>query len=291
MSLTSYMQTHYFDALIAPLLRRMINLEELSLLLTVTRFDVMGYLDGVQLRDKVLRHMPRMKKCHFSIETRMVNRIGDLVLASNDDIQRSFVGHPFGSVGSYVDVFAKSDGTRTHAQSLSHEFYSRCHIYSRPYRFVEFWDLSNSFQGGTFERVRIVCLVDVRPFEHDFFRLISQSFPFLGDLHIRNDVPQASQQPSKTPIIFPRLSRLGIQSCHLDYAAQFLINERCQLPRFAVLTINWPSLTSVTNDFTNAATRLTCSRVKSVGVPEEPDVPEHFCEYFSCCECLCVRFC
>ena len=160
------MMTGYFDALIAQLLRRMIQLEALSLFLIVTRFDVMGYVDGVQLRDKVLRHMPRMKKCHFNIETRIVNRIGDLVLASNDDIQRSFIGHPFGSVGSHVDVFAKSDGMQTDSHSLSHEFYSRCHIYSRPYKFEDFSYASNSFQGGIFERVHFIWLVDALSLIH-----------------------------------------------------------------------------------------------------------------------------
>ena len=148
----------------------MINLEELSLLFTLIRSDVMAYLNGGQLRDQVLRHLPRMEQCHFSIETRTVNRIGDPVLASNDDLQRSFVGHPFGSVGSHVDVFDKSDDTLTQAHWLSRKFHSRCHIYSRPYRIVKFWDVSNTFEDGIFERDRIVSLMDVRPFEHDFLR-------------------------------------------------------------------------------------------------------------------------
>ena len=259
----------------------MINLEELSLFLGIIRWDSTGYLDGVQLRDSVLRHMPRMKKCHFSIETTIVQSDSDLVLASNDEIKRSFIGGPFGSVGSHVDIFAKADGTRTHAHSLSHEFYSRCHIYSRPYRFVDFSYLSNSFQGGLFERVHIVWLVDVRPFEHDFFRLISRSFPCLKKLHITNDVPQTSKQPTDTPIIFPRLHRLGIHSCHMDYARQFLIDEHCQLPRLRHLQISWPLLTSVTNDFTNPATRLTCSRLKFLGIRKEFHPPKHFHDYFS----------
>ena len=277
----SHVRTYYFDALITPVLQRMINLEELSLCLTINRFEVMGYLDGVQVRDNVLRHMPRMKKCHFSIETRIVKEIGDLTLASNDEIQRSFIGHPFGSVGSFVDVFAKSDGTRTHVHSLSHEFHSRCHIFTLPYGFTDFSYLSNSFPGGLFERVHFVSLVDVRPFEHHFFRLIAHSFPSLEHLHITNDVPQASKQPTNTPIIFPRLRYLGIVSCHLDYAKQFLIDEHCQLPRLRILHINGPSLKAVTNDFTNAATRLTCSRVKFLGMPEAFDKPEHWYDYFS----------
>lgn len=236
--MSSYKRTYYFDRFIVPLLRGMTNLEELSLSLVIIRFESTGYLDGVQLRDNVLRHMPRMKKCHFSIETRIVNRISDLVLASNDEIQRSLIGGPFGSVGSHVDVFAKTDGTRTHAHSLSHEFYSRCYIFSRPYRFVDFSYLSNSFQGGIFGRVLCVWLLDIRPFEHDFFRLISQSFPCLKNLRINNDMPQASKQPSKTLIIFPRLLSLNIHSCHIDYARQFLIDEHCQLPRLRELVIS-----------------------------------------------------
>ena len=134
----------------------MINLGELSLYLAIVLFDSADYLNGVQLRDKILQYLPRMKKCHFNIDTTTIKRNSDLVLPSNDDIQRSFIGEPFRSVGSHVDVFGKANGTGTHAYSLPHQFYSRCHVFSLPYRFPDLAYLSNSFQSGTFERVHIV---------------------------------------------------------------------------------------------------------------------------------------
>ena len=259
----------------------MINLEELSLYLAIVLFDSADYLNGVQLRDKILQYLPRMKKCHFDIDTTTIKRNSDLLLPSNDDIQRSFIGEPFRSVRSHVDVFGKANGTGTHAYSLPHQFYSRCHVFSLPYRFPDLAYLSNSFQSGTFERVHIVRLADVRPFEHDFFRIISQSFPSLKTLYIFNDMPQASQQTTRTPINFPRLRRLGLCLCRVDYATQFLVDEHCQLPRLHELRISWTSLMSVTNDFTNAATRLTCSRLKSLCIRKPFVRPGHFHDYFS----------
>ena len=115
----------------------MINLEELSLYLAIVLFNSADYLNGVQLRDKILQYLPRMKKCHFNIDTTTIKRNSDLVLPSNDDIQRSFIGEPFRSVGSHVEVFGKTNGTGTHAYSPPHQFYSRCHIFSLPYRFPD----------------------------------------------------------------------------------------------------------------------------------------------------------
>ena len=225
--------------------------------------------------------MPRLNKFHFNIETTIIKSKSDLVLSSNDDIQRSFIGGPFGSVGSHVDVFAKANGNRAHAYSLSHEFYSRCHIYSLPYRLTGFPFLSNSFENGTFERVRSLGVADIRPFEHEFFRIISQSFPVLTSLHIFNDMPQRTKQPATTVIKFAQLRYLNLRLAHADYATQFLMAEHCQVTRLKEVKISLLTLLSVTNNFTNDATRLTCSQLKSLRMRESLVRPEHFHQYFS----------
>jgi hypothetical protein len=258
----------------------MINLEELSLFLPLARSDS-NYIDGVQLRDDLLQSMPRLNKFHFSIDTAVIKNRSDLVLSSNVDIQRSFIDGQLGSVGSHVDVFAKKNRSQSHVYSLRHDFHSRCHIYSLPYKFTEFFFLSNSFQSGTFERVRALSVTDFRPFEPEFFRIISQSFPLLTTLFIFNDLPQeCTQQPEKL-IAFPRFHFLHVTRAHVDYATQFLVDERCQLPRLQVIEISWSSLMSVTQDCTKAATRLTCSRLKSLCVHEPFVRPACFHQYFS----------
>jgi hypothetical protein len=57
-----------YDDYIIPLLRRMINLEELILYLLIIRVDS-TYVDGIQLHDDILIYMPRLNKFTFSINT------------------------------------------------------------------------------------------------------------------------------------------------------------------------------------------------------------------------------
>ena len=258
----------------------MINLEELSLFLAVIRWHS-DYIDGVQLRDNILRYMPRMKKFHFSIDTAIIKFTRNLVLSSNVDIQRSFIERQLGSVGSYVDVFAKESGCLADEYSLPHDFYSRCHIYSLPYKFTRLSFVSHSFQTGTFQRIRFLSVTDVRSFEPEFFRTISQSFPALKTFSILNDMPQERTPQAGKVITFPRLRFLDLLGAHVDYAAQFLIDEHCQLPRLQELSIRWASLMAVTHDCTNGATRFTCSRLKFLHIHEPFVRPARFHDYFS----------
>jgi hypothetical protein len=46
------------------------------------------------------------------------------------------------------------------------------------------------FQGDMFHKVRHLKMSDTHPFEHKFFKLISQNFPFLEVLYICNYEPQ-----------------------------------------------------------------------------------------------------
>jgi hypothetical protein len=258
----------------------MINLEKLTLYLSIGRKNS-DYVNGVQLRDDILHYMPRLRKCNFSIDTVIAKTTkSDLRLSSHEDIQRSFLQGQLGSIGSHVDVFAKGNGWQVHACSMPHEFYSRCYIYSLPYQFSSFAIVSNSFQSGTFDKVQRLVVADCRPFEHEYFRIISRSFPGLINLRIHNDMPQEDAQQSRTMITFDRLRHLNLQHAHVDYATQFLTDQYCQVPHLDELSIRCGSLMSVTNDFTSDATRLTCSQVKRLRTRELFVPPARFHEYF-----------
>ncbi|CAF4770755.1 unnamed protein product, partial [Rotaria sp. Silwood2] len=138
--------TMAYDNLIISLLRRMINLEELKLFLSVVRFDS-TYIDGIQLQDEVLIYMPRLKKFTFSIDTNLFNNNIKIDLRSNEEIQRSFIGREYGQIGSDVQtIVMKNKGI--------------CHVYSLPYQFEDFYRLNNSFQGGMFDKVRCLIMTD-----------------------------------------------------------------------------------------------------------------------------------
>ncbi|CAF1015413.1 unnamed protein product [Rotaria magnacalcarata] len=278
-SLRSFPRTYFYDDLIIPLLRRMINLEELILNLSIIRVDS-NYIDGLQLYDDILIYMPRLNKFIFSIDTSVVEKNIKIALSSNEDIQRSFIRREYGPVGSHVDIFSRENGCRGHMYSLPYEFKSRCHIYSLPYQFKNYSYLNNDFQGGIFDNVQYLMMTDFRPFERNFFKIISQSFPLLQHLYIFNDEPQKDKQQSTTFITFSHLIYLYLDCAHVDYAEQFLSDKQCHLPCLLNLSISYESLAMATNNFTNDATRLTSSKLTSLRLKGPFVTPENFHLYF-----------
>jgi len=257
----------------------MINLEELILFLSVIRTDS-NYIDGIQLYDDILINMPRLNKFTFNIDTCVVKKNIGIAFSSNEDIQRTFIGREYGRVGSHVETFPGENKTRGHSYSLPYEFNGRCHIYSLPYQFKSFYYLSNSFQGGMFDNVQCLMMTDLQPFEHYFFKVISQSFPLLKRLYIFNDAPQKEKQQSMTCITFSHLILLNLDSAHVDYAEQFLFDKHCHLPCLLEFYIRYESLALVTNNFTNDATRVTCGELTTLDIKEPFVRPKNFHQYF-----------
>jgi hypothetical protein len=64
-----------------------------------------------------------------------------------------------------------------------------CHVSSFPYTWTLYHNITNDFPGGLFKCVREISLRDERPFEHDFFLRIAQSFPFIKNLSLHNYEP------------------------------------------------------------------------------------------------------
>jgi hypothetical protein len=126
----------YYDNLVIPLLRRMINLEVLILFLSTSRVDS-TYIDGIQLYDDILVYMPRLNKFTFSIDTDVLCKNTKITLPSNEDIQRSFNGKRYQQVGSYIQTHSTKDE-------------SRCHIYSLPYQFNTFFTEAILFMVACF---------------------------------------------------------------------------------------------------------------------------------------------
>ena len=265
--MTSFLPTTYYDDEIVPLLRRMSNLEELILYLRVMRDDL-PYIDGHHLSDEIFLHMPRLNKFTFRISTMVLNLDGNLTHLSNDDIQRSFVGKIYQSVGSYTDENPMKENVQ-------------CNVYSLPYPFNMFHDLNNCFQGDMiFEKVRLLAVYDKRPFNHEFFRLVSRCFSCLRTLRIENDEQQIDQQHSSTLILFPHLTSLNLTLAHNDYAEQFLLKRKTCVPRLVHLYIEYESLVMLTNHFTNDRTVLNCAQLKSLSIVEPFVRPKNFHSYF-----------
>jgi hypothetical protein len=244
----------------------MINLEELILFLLILRVHS-TYVDGIQLYDDILIYMPLLKKFIFNIDTSVLWKNTETALPSNEDIQHSFIGRRYEQIGSYI-------------QTNSTKGKSKCHIYSIPYQFKVLFYRSNSFHGGMFHNVRSLFMIDFRPFERNFFEVISQHFPVLNKLYIYNGEPQRDKEQSTTFIMFPHLIFLSLYFAHVDYAEQFLIDKNCHLPRLLNLGIKYELLATVTHNFTNDATRITCAKLTSLVIREPFVRSENFHQYF-----------
>jgi hypothetical protein len=126
-----------FEREIVELLRRMINLKELTLFLSVLILNG-TYVDGIELHNEILIYIPQLNKFTFSIHTFDINNDIEMNLPSNEDIQRSFIGKGFGQVGSSIQIRRKDN-------------VGILHVYSLPYQFQYFLHLNNTFQGDMFD--------------------------------------------------------------------------------------------------------------------------------------------
>ncbi|CAF2590849.1 unnamed protein product [Rotaria sp. Silwood2] len=139
-SLKSYCRTFYYDSQIASLLRRMSNLEELTLLLAVIRINLTD-IDDIHLYDEILIHIPRLNKLMFSITTVMHNIQEKIDLPSNENIQHGFLERGMYQVGSYIT-------------KNSSKIRNECYTYSSPYPVDVFVYMASSFSGGKFDAQR-----------------------------------------------------------------------------------------------------------------------------------------
>ncbi|CAF4621880.1 unnamed protein product [Rotaria socialis] len=94
-SLVGEQYSYFYDKLVVPLLRQMLNLEELSLQLSAIRAE-RSYIDDNQLYEQVLKYLPRLNKFIFNIHTHIINTSSiEIDLPSNDDIRNSFIKRGF----------------------------------------------------------------------------------------------------------------------------------------------------------------------------------------------------
>ncbi len=248
----------------------MSNLNSLTLNLYIKRFKV---IDGNHLNENILDRILHLNTFIFHICTIMLTSKTNLFLSKND-IQNTFMNWKYSSVNCCIDHYI--DGCNI------------CHIYSIPFKMNRFMFLTNRFHGHHLEYVIDLTLYDARPFKHEFFQWISRAFPLLKYLKINNLTSQKNEyhiQSSDDQQIFSKISylnliRLKLFHAHIDYANQFLCHTNAYVPRLHTLAIQYDKLVTVTNNFTNDATRLNCGQLKQLVFGELFDYPEHFYSYF-----------
>ena len=115
--------TYYYDEQIVPLLRRLSNLEELTLFFSAFRWNS-TFIDGKQLHNDVLSYLTKLQKFSFSIYTQLLNNDTNETSIEYSDLRNSFIKLGYG----HIDAFAHVDFVHNRASA---------HIYSLPYISLE----------------------------------------------------------------------------------------------------------------------------------------------------------
>ncbi|CAF3145603.1 unnamed protein product [Rotaria sp. Silwood2] len=85
-------------------------------------------------------------------------------LPSNEGIPYTFREFKNNRIISYIHFFSKTKE-------------EQCHIFTYPYKLKHYHNITNNFSSELFKYVREISLYDERPFEHESFIRIQQSFP------------------------------------------------------------------------------------------------------------------
>ena len=272
--MTNGTSTSSDDDLIVPLLQRMPNLESLALYLRIAYIRKKKFLDGNDLKKNILDYLPYLNKFMFSIYSSILHQS---CCPSNEDIQKTFENFRDIQVISRVDYYGNKE-------------YGECHIYSYPCTMKYYENIKNNFPGGLFKSVREISLIDQRPFEKEFFLRISQSFPFLKILVLKNKQAQQQHKQSQRSInennqhnsiiTYPHLIKLDLYNAHDDYVELFLDHTRISLFNKIRLCVNYQLLERVTHQFTRETTRFNCAQVTRLDIYTRFKMTDHFRTYF-----------
>lgn len=260
----------YYDQTIIPLLHRMSNLEKLNLYLLIDNND-QRLIDGNELKTNIVNHMPLLNKFTFDIRSGIL--LHDVNhFPSDQSIRDTLKNFPNDKIVLYTDSF--SNGQRV-----------KCHLYTCPYRLNYYDEITNSFPGGIFQYVHRISLYDQRPFEHEFFICLQQSFPMVRKITINNRKPQKNKLSHRSNqqfsiVKYPHLIELELFQAHRDYAEEFLLDTKACLMNNVQLQMVYRSLKKVTHNFTRRNTQNNCSKMIFSYDLYIHKFPKHFKDYF-----------
>lgn len=228
----------------------MANLEEFNL-----NFEISGrntFIDGNSL-ENIINYMPKLNKFMFNIGSK-ISLENQINLSSNEDIQRTFTNLKDNKIISSIDYFPLAK-------------YCRCRVYSHPYIWRDYKNITNNFSVGLCKYVREVLLFDERPFEREFLLRISQSFPFLKKITVVNNNQQCRKSDHNNSnnnlsiIQYPDFTELDLFEAHEYYVEQFLIDTKTRLPDNVYVYVHHEILKKVTHNFKRDETRINSSKI------------------------------
>ncbi|CAF1197568.1 unnamed protein product [Rotaria sp. Silwood1] len=243
---------------ISLLVRRMINLEELTLYLTICMGT--AFIDGTNIYNEILVHVPQLHIFNFCI---CIGTMKSLVYQlSKYDIQNTFPKTIYKEVDCMVQYKYR---------------YAICHVFSLPFMFDYIGCIGNTFPNVIFNHVRRLMISDSVPFKHEFFIRIAWSFPLLEHLRVINMESQSllsnklksNDNQLDSIVKYPHLTWLEFDFVDIDYVEQFLNETKIHLPCLRKLTVNYRYLSIVTKNFTRYITRRNCMKVNELDIGQE----------------------
>ncbi|CAF1507625.1 unnamed protein product [Adineta steineri] len=262
--------TTEFDIQVLPLLRRMSNLEELTLI--IYNENRTRLVDGTYIHNQILLHLQRLYKFNFYIRT--CTDLNNVTYSlSSDNIQQTFTNIGYRHVKCILYNITRM---------------VICHAFSLPFISNHLEYLGNTFPSIVFTRVTKLLVFDILPFEHEFFIRLARFFPFLKDLSVMNLHPQLCKSDSvnydhnqQYPVIeYPYLDSLHLEDSYIDYVEQFINETKIRLPRLKILEVDYRKLNTITKQFTRDVTRLNCAKVHRLIMEKQVVFPKTFYVYF-----------
>jgi hypothetical protein len=254
------------------LLRRMSNLEKLTLHISIT--DRNSVIDGTYVQHDILDCMPQLYSFTFYICT-YVETVDLSYKLSSEDIQQTLTNIGLQDVTSIVNYVCDERAA--------------CSIFSLPFEFDYLKDLGNKFPNIVFSYVTYLHVKDNDPFRHEFFVRIARSFPLLKFLRIYNVRPMLSVDlmifssdncQLYSTIEYPHLTTLDLCYAHEEYVEQFLNETKTYMPCLTKLSAKVRDLVVVTKHFTRKETQRNCAKVETIFMLQALLNFEGFCDYF-----------
>jgi len=245
---------YIYDSEIVPLIRRMCNLEKLTLYLCMRNRN--KYVDGIQLQNDILIYLEQLRTFVFYISSEISSEHHVSTLLS-DDIKRTFTDVKYGEVACFID----------HCISGLNIY----HIFSIPFAFDSLEHLRNNLPNIVFNNVTSLSIIGSIPFKYEYFLRLAKTFPFLKSLHFAHIVPDTldDSEESKfnynelySAVEYPYLRSLDLLDAYIDYSELFLNESKTRLPNLIELKIGYDALQTLTENFRRDETRLNCINIK-----------------------------
>ncbi|CAF2904111.1 unnamed protein product [Rotaria sp. Silwood2] len=254
LTMAIYRNIHSYEECIPPLLQRLSNVEDLTLLLAVGANGNRPnhFIDGFDIDKDIVSYMPYLRQFNFHIRS----ILKDAPPIEIETIRQSFVKQQQQAVDCVLDHF--------------NNHYGQCQIYSLPFIGTRLDFISNRFSlfntKNTFSMVTVLLLFDdVKPFESIFFEHVTKALPHLRTLEVSNQLEQ--QEKTTNKLGFAHLITLILYDVHMDYVEQLLF--RARLPCLVELAIRHDLLLAVIAE-DNQQAKDNCSKIETLRTTESP---------------------